>query len=463
MIFLFGATGDLARKKLIPALESLFEKGFLKESPVICIGRRKISKEEYVQLVKGNGEFLNHLYYVSAELKGKQEAELKVLIEELDRKYKCKGNKIFYLALASDLFKQTIEMIKELKLLEGEGKKRVAFEKPFGFDKRSAEELNEIVSAVFREEQIYRIDHYLGKELVENIAIFRFGNSLFEDIWNKKYVENVQIVLSETVGVETRAEYYEKTGTVRDMIQNHILQILSLVAMEAPREFTADLVRDEKVKVLSVLEKGECVVGQYSEGGYEGKVIPGYCAEQGVAKDSLTETFVALKVFVKNSRWEGVPFYLKTGKRLDKKYSEVNIVLKDVASRLFLQEKEKDRKNVISICIFPDEGIVLRFNAKVPDSRKELEPVCMEFSHKAAFGPNSSEAYETVLKEILKGNQTLFTRFDEIQESWRCVDEILAKIDFKKELKIYPAFSSGPKEADELLRKEGRVWVQTKK
>ncbi len=461
MIILFGATGDLAKRKLIPALQKLQSKGFLKNNPVICVGRRKISQEEYLKLIEVKGPLANQIFYSSVNIEKKEDKDFVRLVKELDEKYKCKGNRAFYLALSADLFKPTIELIKDLKLVEGKGKKRIAFEKPFGKDLKSAEELNKAVSSFFKEEEIYRVDHYLGKELVENITVFRFANALFEDIWNNQYIESVQIILSESTGIEERAEYYDQSGAIRDMVQNHILQILSLLAMEAPKNFEANAIRDEKVRVLKSLEKvkaADLVTGQYTPGSIDAKSVKGYLEEANVAKDSKTETFVALKAFINNERWEGVPFFIKTGKRLGKKYSEANIVLKDIICNLFCEDKPREGKNVISIRIHPQEGIAIRFNAKTPDSRKDVEPVFMEFSHKSVFGPNTPEAYETLLKEMISGNQTLFTRWDEIKESWIFVDDLLKK---KKNVIRYNAGSDGPKEADELLKIEGKEWITT--
>jgi glucose-6-phosphate 1-dehydrogenase len=355
------------------------------------------------------------------------------------------------------------EKMKKGGLLQGKGWKRVVYEKPFGYDLKSARKLNRCVTSVFQEKEIYRIDHYLGKELVQNILVLRFANSLFEQIWNKKFIDHIQITIAEKVGVGERGRYYDHVGAVRDMVQNHLLQVLSLVAMEPPVSIQADAIRDKKVKVLRVLRKSkpsDIVIGQYGRGKVDGKTVKAYREEAFVNANSDTETFAALKVCLDNKRWKGVPFYIRTGKRLKERLAEVNLVLKDVACKLFCSNETFFGPNIVSLRIQPQEGFAVRFNVKKPGPVLYPFPVSMEFSHKAEFGMNTPEAYKILLHEIMLGSQTLFTRWDGVEESWKFADRLLKIVKNKtKNFPNYRAGTFGPKEAEDLLHRDGRNWI----
>lgn len=478
-IIIFGATGDLTKRKLIPALYQMYQKGTINDNfPILGIGRRQIDKDQFISLLeidkfipdreeKVLSQFLELISYFRLDLtEDISGSDLSHFLNHLKNKHKCSNNKIFYLAIPSNLFENAVSKLQSSKLLESGGWSRLVFEKPFGHDLSSAKELNRLVTSVFKEEQIYRIDHYLAKELVQSIIAFRFANSIFELEWNAKCIDNVQITVAESIGIEGRGRYYDKAGAIRDMLQNHILQILSLVAMEEPKSLDADSIRDEKVRVLKSLKpvKAEdLVVGQY-DGGFIGasKVNP-YRMEPNVDLDSMTETYVAARIHLDNQRWSGVPFYVRTGKRLQKHYSEINLVMKDIPSRLFSQEYLHYNPNILTIRIQPDEGLVLVLNTKYPGREFKLHPVIMDFCHKCEFAINSPTAYETLLTQILMGDQTLFNRWDGIETSWEFTDPLVA---LAKEQNYrfpnYEAGSSGPKEADELPAKDGRQWVSPK-
>lgn len=478
IIIIFGVTGDLTKRKLIPALYKLYEKGILKENtPIVSVARRNLPKSEFVRLLDINQfiphadkkilrEFLKRMYYFPLNFQSENLSGFTAFINKIEEEYKCKGNKIFYLATPQDLFEQIVGIIKSAGLLKGSGWKKVVFEKPFGYDLASARKLNSYISSVFSEKEIYRIDHYLAKELVQNILVFRFANSVFEQIWNNKFVDHVQITIAEKLGVETRGIYYDKAGAVRDIVQNHLLQVLSLSAMEPPKSMNADDIRDEKFKVLRALQKvspDEVVIGQYGSGIIDGKEVLPYLKELNVPPESETETFAALKIYINNKRWEGVPFYVRTGKRLAKSYAEINLILKDVASHLFRESSIFKYPNIITIRIQPDEGIVIKFNAKYPGPKINLHPVIMEYCHHCLFALNTPEAYETLLQQIIIGDQTLFTRWDGVEESWKFIDFVLDIVkNKKKNFPNYKAGSFGPKEADDMLKKDEREWCLPK-
>jgi glucose-6-phosphate 1-dehydrogenase len=470
-VVIFGATGDLAKKKLIPSLYRLYSQGVIDEFPIICVGRKRMSDEAYLKFLdigkydkdrKKLKKFVKHLRYIDVDLNKSMCFELAEIVQVFDKKCGCAGNKIFYLALPYFLFGKTIGLIKNCGLLNGRGSKKIAFEKPFGSDLKSAEILHKQIGRFFREEDIYRVDHYLGKELVENIVALRFANSLFEHLWNTDSIDNVQITLAEDIGIENRGGYYDKSGAIRDMVQNHILQLIALVGMEPPKSLNADDIRNEKVKVLKNLRsvrKKDLVIGQY----VKDPDSIGYRNEKNVDKKSITESFVAFKTYINNSRWRGVPFYVRTGKRMNKKYSEINIVLKDVTCGIFQRERAK-HANVISIRTNPKESVDFLFNAKIPFTRNELKEAVMEFCHKCEFGPNTPEAYETLFHQLLQGNQGLFTRWDEVKASWRFVDNMKRMIKNKRiKLLPYRANSEGPNESFSLLRRDGRNWKNIKR
>ena len=474
MILIFGATGDLTKRKLIPALYNLYSRNQLKNTPIVCIARKRITKDRFISTLnlkqfipKSNKKilknFLRKLHYFSFDLeKDINHKNLHDYLDKIKEIHRCGNNKIFYLALSPNLFKTAIDTIRSAKLLKGNNK--VVFEKPFGNDLKSAKDLNKKISSVFKEKDIYRIDHYLGKELVQNILVFRFANPIYEQIWNNKFIDNVQITVSEKIGVETRGNYYDKYGAIKDMVQNHLLQILSLAAMEAPKSLDAKNIRNEKVRILNSLQRprsNEIITGQYGAGTLDKIKVKAYKDELNVPKNSKTETFAAIKTFINNKRWKGTPFYLRTGKHLKARFAEVNLVLKDTSCKLFSKKELCDLPNVINFRIQPDEGIAIKFNAKYPGYKIKLHPVTMEFCHHCEFGINSPEAYETLIYEILKGDQTLFTRWDGVEASWKFVDNITNTIK-NRTPSLYKPGNYGPSQSDTLLKKDNKVWILPK-
>jgi len=411
MIVIFGATGDLTRRKLLPALYSLFKKGVFSDS-IVCLARKEFSTEdfidslnltEFISLEEIEPKFISHLNYYSTDFKKPDIRFLQTVLNK-DRET------IFYLAVGPELFQPIIDIIKQL----GIGRKKIVFEKPFGYDLKSATDLNNCITQTFNEKEIYRIDHYLGKEMVQNILVFRFANSIFEQIWNRDFIEKVEITISETAGIGHRSEYYDNAGALRDMMQNHLLQLLALTTMNPPRSMQADDIRDEVVKVLRKVKTLNIKVAQYQS------------YRQEIKKpDSHTETYAALTLNVDEPNWQGVPFELKTGKKLAQRYAEINLIMKDVSCRLFSREKRVGHlPNKITLRIQPNEGIMVKFNAKMPGAGMELQQVTMDFCHKCEFGPNTPEAYESLFFEILEGDQTLFTRWDSVETSWKIIDPI---------------------------------------
>lgn len=467
MILIFGGTGDLTRRKLIPSLYHLLRRRRLALcTPVVCIGRKQLTRDQFLESLQvekyiesADSEVIRSLCerieYLSFDSTRQDSDDFTRSITELEHKYGCTPNKLIYLALPTTVFGGTAKLIGSLE--RGEGWRRVVFEKPFGTDQRSAQELNDQIASVLREEEIYRVDHYLGKELVRNILTLRFGNAVFESSWCADGVDHVQITVSESLGVEQRAGYYDKSGAVRDMVQNHLLQLLSLVAMEPPVDGSPDALRDESVQVLKslrLLEKKDVVLGQYGPGHIEGDKVCGYRDEEGVVEGSTTETFVALRAHVESPRWNGVPFYLRTGKRLKKRYAEIRVVLKQQFSPVLGRPGEP---NVIVIRIQPDEGIGMTFNVRNPGESAETSSVLMDFCHHCHFGPNSPEAYESILNTVMQGDHAIFPRWDWIEESWKYVDNLYR---VAGEPLGYPAGSNGPDEASRLLEQDGRSWIE---
>jgi len=490
VLTIFGASGDLTKRKLIPALYNLaLEKRLPERFAVVGYARSEMSHEEFREKMRAAvsefsrtglkdesvwRQFAATLYYVAGSYEGLEGyRRLKEFIEGFDHGSRALPMRVFYLATPPDLYGPVIRKIAAVGLAfresDGAPRTRVIIEKPFGTDLETARELNHVVHEVLDEQQVYRIDHYLGKETVQNIMVFRFANAVFEPIWNRRYVDHVQITAAETVGVENRGGYYDKAGVVRDMFQNHLLQLLCLTAMEPPVAFAADATRDEKVKLLRSVrpvtpEKVAefAVRGQYGRGKIGGKEVVGYREEPDVAKDSPTPTYAAIKLFIDNWRWEGVPFYLRSGKRLAKRVTEIAIQFKRPPLLLFCSCAAVDdvSPNVLVIRIQPDEGVSLTFEVKPPGPEICVSPLSLDFKYEQAFGNSPPEAYETLLEDCIEGDSTLYTRHDWVEQAWALVDPIIKTWDKTKPTNFpnYEAGSWGPKEADELLQRDGRRW-----
>lgn len=479
LILLFGATGDLAKRKLYPSLYNLFKKGHLSDRfAVIGVARRLKDNEEFRNWVKDSvetygeeidhlNEFISHFYYQSHDVTDSESyKQLKTLVDELDHTYQLQGNRIFYLAMSPEFFGTVAEHLKEDGLTDTKGFKRLVIEKPFGHNLESAIKLNKRIRNSFKEEEVYRIDHYLGKEMVQNIEVIRFANAVFEPLWNNRYISNIQITSSETLGVEERARYYDKSGAIRDMVQNHMLQMVALLAMEPPIRLTTKEIRSEKVKVLRALRPIEdhevhnyFVRGQYGEGTINGISVPAYREEPNVPHDSNTETFVAGKFLIDNFRWAGVPFYIRTGKRMEKKSTNIIVQFKDIPMNLYYKNGSSLNPNLLVIHVQPEEGITLHLNVKKTGEVMETTPVTLNFSTKNIDGINTPEAYEKLLFDCLRGDATNFTHWDEVALSWRFVDKISeAWANEKADFPNYSAGSMGPKCADELLERDGFFW-----
>jgi glucose-6-phosphate 1-dehydrogenase len=481
---IFGATGDLTRRKLIPALFHLAGEGLLPASlAIVGFARREGSDEQLRESFRralgeaAQGElwerFAQSIFYYRGEY-GDPAAYvgLRELLARLDRERGTAGNRLFYLSTPPDVAAEVARCLGEAGLVppprESGPWARLVVEKPFGHDLASAVELNRQLAAVFDESQIFRIDHYLGKETVQNLLVLRFANQLFEPLWNQKYVDHVQITVSESLGVEGRGGYFEGAGILRDMVQNHLLQLLCLVGMEPPAVLEANPVRDEKVQLLHSVrpirpaEANEITVrGQYGPGWVNGEEVPGYRSEPDVDPASTVETYVALRLWIDNWRWAGVPFYLRAGKRLPKRVTEIAVEFKSVPRILFNRDPDAPlAPNVLAIRIQPDEGISLRFAAKVPGQAVRIEPVKMEFSYGAAFGTEPPEAYERLLLDALLGDSTLFTRRDEVEAAWAIVDPILKgwREGEAHEFPNYRAGTWGPEAADAFIEADGRRW-----
>ncbi len=415
--------------------------------------------------------FARSLFYHQSEF-GDAEGYKKLAerLEKLETERGTEGNRLFYFAAAPDQFEPILKHLAAAGLNKPrEGAwARVIVEKPFGTDLASARELNRVVSAAFPEEATYRIDHFLGKETAQNILVLRFANAIFEPLWNTRYIDHVQITAAETLGVEGRAGYYEGAGALRDMVQNHLLQLLCLVAMEPPTDLGADSIRDEKVKIVRALRRltasdvaTDVVRGQYAEGAIAGHSVPAYRAEEKVSPTSTTETFVALKLLIDDWRWADTPIYMRVGKRLPKSGTEISVHFKKAPGVLFNKETQTLDQNVLVIRIQPDEGISLRMQAKIPGTSLRIEPVKMDFHYGTSFGKASPEAYERLLLDAMAGDATLFARRDEVEQAWEFIDRIEeAWADKEAPLPLceYPAGSWGPEEADELLARDGRTW-----
>src|SRR2546421_5440303 len=484
VVVIFGATGDLTHRKLVPALYNLAADGELPPAlAVVGFARRPKTNEEFRreleeatrkfsrQPVRDEiwNTFAQSIFYHQSEFADLEGYKtLALSLQKIDKERGTRGNRLFYLAVAPDQFEPILKNLKSVglnKAAEGSWA-RVIVEKPFGTDLGSARALNGVVNDSFSEEQTYRIDHFLGKETAQNILVLRFANAIFEPLWNTRYIDHVQITAAETLGVEGRAGYYEGAGALRDMVQNHLLQLLCLIGMEAPSDLSADSIRDEKVKVVHCLRRmatdevtSNVVRGQYAEGAINGQSVPAYRSEKNVDPKSTTETFVALRLNIDNWRWWDVPIYMRVGKRLPKSGTEISVHFKKAPFVLF--NKETNEANVLVIRIQPDEGISLRMQAKMPGTSFRIEPVKMDFHYGTSFGKASPEAYERLLLDAMSGDATLFARRDEVEQAWSFIDIIEKAWSEKKnapDLYFYPAGSWGPDEADDLLARDGRAW-----
>ncbi|HXV58665.1 MAG TPA: glucose-6-phosphate dehydrogenase [Gaiellaceae bacterium] len=476
-LVIFGASGDLAQRKLFPALYSLAVRGLLpRRFGIVGVSRTEMTVEEYRarmrQAVEEHGrdafredvweELAEGLCYVSADFgeEGSEEPLVECL-NGLDERRGTGGNRVYYLAVPPEAFDDIVVALGRRRAAEGWT--RLIVEKPFGYDLESAKHLNALVRTYFEEHEIFRIDHYLGKETVQNMLVLRFANGIFEPIWNRQFIDHVQITVAESLGVEGRSAFYERAGAIRDVVQNHLLQLVALTAMEPPIDFEAESVRNEKVKVLRALHTPgpkHVVRGQYGPGFIEGEPVPGYREEPGVAPDSQTETYVASKLFVDNWRWADTPFYIRTGKRLPRRETTIAIQFKRAPHPPFeIDSEEGLRPNVLLIHIQPDEGVSLAVGAKVPGQGLSIRTVHMDFLYGGSFRVGLPEAYERLILDCLLGDATLFTRADEVEEQWAIVDAMVAP--WKRDRPHFPNYAAGtwgPRAADELLHRDGRSW-----
>lgn len=490
VLVIFGATGDLTARKLVPALYNLAREG-QQPSHFACVGfaRREKSHEQFREEMKEAvgkfsrvqpvddelwDQFSEQMYYHHSSFDDDSGyMRLKEQLNEIDRRCGTKGNRVFYLSTQPSYFPLIVEKLSEHGLTykpQKEHKRwsRVIIEKPFGHDYTSARKLQSHIEEYLDESQVYRIDHYLGKETVQNLLVFRFANSIFESLWNSSHIDHVQITVAEDIGIGTRGAFFEEAGLLRDVVQNHVMQLLSLVAMEPPVSLQADSIRDEKVKVLQSIrpvnmsEFGKYVIrGQYGPGFIAGQNVAGYRQEGNVAADSKVETYVAMQLFIDNWRWAGVPFYIRGGKRFPKRATEIAIAFKEAPGVLFQSDQHsRKNRNVLVMRIQPDEGISLRINSKVPGLTSTVQPVKMDFRYGSYFGSTPPEAYERLICDCMSGDSTLFARSDEVLASWRLLTPVLERwletpvADFPN----YQAGTWGPSEADLMLAREGRNW-----
>jgi len=492
-LVIYGATGDLTQRKLVPALYSLAQEELLPATiNIVGFARRPWSDEDFrahlldgvqhyarYEVADSHGAqwtgFADDLYYVQGNFDAREAyGQLDHFLAQKAAERGMPDNRLYYLATPPEYYAEIVESMGALDMSRDRdsGWRRIIIEKPFGVDLSTAQSLNGVVHKVFDERQVYRIDHYLGKETVQNILVLRFANAIFEPVWNRRYVDHVQISVAESVGVETRAGFYDKAGVIRDIFQNHALQVLTLIAMEPPVAFEADAIRDEKVKVLRAMRviqpeevPSSTVRAQYEPGTVDGERVPGYCDVEGVAPHSQTPTYAAIRWFIDNWRWQGVPFYIRSGKRMPLRATEVAIQFKRPPHLLFAaHESASDdamRANVLAIRVQPDEGISLRFEAKLPGQGVIRRPVTMDFRYRTSFGiADPPEAYERLLLDAMLGDATLFARSDEIEHAWRQVDPILNAWQSSDDplLEVYEAGTWGPEGAEKLMARDGRQW-----
>jgi glucose-6-phosphate 1-dehydrogenase len=476
-LVIFGASGDLTKKKLFPALYSLAFRRLLPDKfAIVGVARTEETDEEFKARMKeavqehGRDEFRDEVWdtlaegmrYIGTDFADESgEDELAQTLAELDEERGTAGNRVYYLAIPPTVFPTVVDALGRRR--SANGWTRLIIEKPFGHDLESARALNTEIQKHFGEEEVFRIDHYLGKETVQNMLALRFANGIFEPIWNRQFVDHVQITVAESIGIEGRAGYYEQSGAIRDIFQNHLLQLLAITAMEPPIDFTADSVRNEKVKVLRAMHTPgpkSVVRGQYGRGYVQGEEVPGYREEEGVDPRSTTDTYVAAKLFVDNWRWADTPFYVRMGKRLTRRETTVAIQFKRAPHPPFEEvSAEGLRPNVLLVHIQPDEGVSLAIGAKVPGAGMTIRTVHMDFLYGGTFRTGMPEAYERLILDAMLGDATLFTRTDEVEEQWKLVDAMVApwKRD-RPNFPNYPAGTWGPPSADELLRRDGRSW-----
>ncbi len=486
-IVIFGASGDLSKRKLLPSLYRLFfERRISSSFAVIGSSRTPMSDDAFREKMKESvskfledapfdedvwQSFAQCLFYVPGDLSNPESYEdIKRKLDQVEKSHETAGNALFYLSTQPSYYAEAILELGKHGLQKGNGWRRVIIEKPFGHDLNSARKLNEEIHKVFDESAIYRIDHYLGKETVQNILAFRFGNGIFEPLWNRRYIDYLQITAAESIGVEGRGGYYQEAGALRDMIQNHLSQVMATVAMEPPTVFDANNVRDERAKLLRSVRimKPEdvpqyAVAGQYGPAKVGGQDLLGFREEPSVDKDAQTDTYAAVTFFVDNWRWAGVPFYIRTGKRMPKRVTDIAIQFHAAPLGLFTQETKtgprEARPNLLVLRIQPEEGISLRFLSKSPGSGMRVRPVSMDFNYGSSFGERSPTAYETLLLDAMAGDPTLYTRQDMVDASWQIVQPILdAWANTKFDFPNYPAGSWGPKASDDMLARQGHVW-----
>jgi glucose-6-phosphate 1-dehydrogenase len=487
VLVLFGVTGDLARKKLMPAVYDLANRGLLPPGfSLVGFARRDWEDEDFAQLtyeaVKEHArtpfndtvweQLSEGVRFVPGEFSDDEAFDrLAQTVADLDAERGTRGNYAFYLSVPPRFFPDVVAQLKRSGLADPRPRpdgslpwRRVVVEKPFGHDLASARELNEVVNSVFGAHSVFRIDHYLGKETVQNILALRFANSLWEPVWNRRYIDHVQITMAEDIGIGGRAGYYDGIGAARDVIQNHLLQLLALIAMEEPVSFDADALRMEKEKVLSAVRIPDDLAdgtarGQYAAGWQGGLPVPGYLEEEGIPADSHTETYAAVRLGVDTRRWAGVPFYLRAGKRLPRRMTEVALIFQRAPHLPFAKtDTEELGQNALVIRIQPDEGVTVRFGSKVPGSAMEVRDVNMDFAYGESFTENSPEAYERLLLDVLVGDPPLFPRHREVELSWQVLDPIEEFWAKTAQPEPYPAGSAGPPSADELMARDGRAW-----
>ena len=484
LFIIFGATGDLTQRKLLPALYHLTAQQQLPEQiSILCIGRKRFNDESYRAGARAwIGEhshtqvdeehlqrFLPRLHYRQMEFisEPRSYADLKNWVEESENQLEFPAVRLFFLAVAPEFFGLIVTRLRDHGLAEKRNPNhRVMIEKPFGSDLASARLLNATISDALDEQQIYRIDHYLGKEMIRNILAIRFGNSLFEPLWNHNYIDNIQIISTETLGVEGRGAYYEQSGILKDMLQNHLLQMLALITMEPPADLMPESIRDEKVKALRALRNfdtgGVCegiALGQYGPGHISGKAVPGYREESEVAPETVVPTFIALRAHVDNFRWGGVPIYIRAGKRLDRQRTQIIIEFKRLPGINFYTEFKELPPNLLVIEVQPAEGMYFRINGKRPGNAFQMDQMELNYSQSIRFQGNVPEAYEQLILEAYRANSSLFTRWDELEHSWRFVESI-EKI-CNAQFHAYPNYkagSRGTERADQLVLEDGRVW-----